>query len=63
MPVVLAREAWSAWLGEKATDPRELKVLLAPYPSAGMVCWPVSVRVGNVENNDPSLIEPLTAAE
>jgi putative SOS response-associated peptidase YedK len=34
---------------------------LAPYPSAEMTCWPVSVRVGNVKNNDPSLIEPLAA--
>jgi hypothetical protein len=24
-----------------------------------MTCWPVSARVGNVKNNDPSLIEPV----
>jgi len=24
-----------------------------------MICWPVSPRVGNVKNNDPSLIEPI----
>ena len=34
----------------------------APYPSEGMTCWPVSTRVGNVKNNDPSLIEPLATA-
>jgi len=27
-----------------------------------MICWPVSVRVGNVRNNDSSLIEPVAAA-
>jgi len=27
-----------------------------------MICWPVSTRVGNVRNNDPSLIEPVAAA-
>jgi hypothetical protein len=27
-----------------------------------MVAWPVSARVGNVKNNDPSLIEPVTTA-
>src|SRR5690242_3205351 len=27
-----------------------------------MTCWPVSARVGNVKNNDPSLIEPVAAA-
>jgi hypothetical protein len=26
-----------------------------------MVAWPVSPRVGNVKNNDPTLIEPITA--
>jgi hypothetical protein len=29
------------------------------YPSDEMICWPVSPRVGNVKNNDPSLIEPI----
>ena len=40
----------------------DLKAMLAPYPSDGMICWPVSTRVGNVKNNDPSLIEPVTAS-
>jgi hypothetical protein len=33
--------------------------MLVPYPSAGMTCGPVSKRVGNVKNNDPSLIESI----
>jgi putative SOS response-associated peptidase YedK len=59
MPVILAREAWPAWLGEEPADEAQLKSFLAPYPSGQMVCWPVSARVGNVKNNDPSLIEPI----
>jgi putative SOS response-associated peptidase YedK len=59
MPVVLAPEAWPAWLGEEPAGEAQLKALLAPYPSNGMVCWPVSARVGNVKNNDPGLIEPI----
>jgi putative SOS response-associated peptidase YedK len=59
MPVVLGRETWSAWLGEEPADARQLKAMLAPYPSEGMTSWPVSPRVGNVKNNDPSLIEPV----
>ena len=50
------------------TGPREvranlppLKSLLAPYPSEDMVSWPVGTRVGNVKNNDPTLIEPIAA--
>jgi putative SOS response-associated peptidase YedK len=57
MPVILAPAAWHVWLGELPADAAELMGLLAPYPAAEMTCWPVSPRVGNVRNNDPSLIE------
>jgi putative SOS response-associated peptidase YedK len=39
-----------------------LQGALAPYPADDMICWPVSARVGNVRNNDSSLIEPVAAA-
>jgi putative SOS response-associated peptidase YedK len=61
MPVVLKPEAWPVWLGEEPADASALKTLLAPFPSEEMTCWPVSPRVGNVKNNDPSLIEPIAA--
>ena len=60
MPVVLGPETRPAWLGEEPADARQLKAMLAPYPSEEMNCWPVSTRVGNVKNNDPSLIEPVS---
>jgi len=59
MPAVLKPDAWPAWLGEQPADVPELKALLAPCPSDEMICWPVSARVGNVKNNDPSLTEPI----
>ena len=59
MPVVLGPETWPAWLGEESADARQLKAMLAPYPSAEMVAWPVSPRVDNVKNNDPTLIERI----
>ena len=58
MPAVLGPEAWPLWLEEEPADLRQLKALFAPYPSEAMTCWPVSTRVGNFKNNDPSLIEP-----
>jgi putative SOS response-associated peptidase YedK len=61
MPVVPKPEAWPVWLGEERAAASTLKALLAPFPSEGMTCWPVSSRVGNVRNNDPSLIEPVAA--
>ena len=33
------------------------------HPPDEMTCWPVSTRVGNVKNNNPSLIEPIAAAK
>jgi putative SOS response-associated peptidase YedK len=62
MPVVLSRSNWPAWLGEEPASVPQLKALLTPYPSEEMTCWPVSMRVGNVKNNDPSLIEPIAGA-
>jgi putative SOS response-associated peptidase YedK len=59
MPVILGSEVWPEWLGEEPADPDRLRALLAPYPSEKMACWPVSARVGNVKNDDPSLIEPI----
>jgi putative SOS response-associated peptidase YedK len=59
MPVILKPPTWPAWLGEEPPDTKQLKSLLAPYPSDEMVCWPVSARVGNVKNNDAGLIEPV----
>jgi putative SOS response-associated peptidase YedK len=61
MPVVLGPQTWTAWLGEESADERQLMEMLAPYPSEGMTCWPVSTRVGNVKHNDPSLIEPIAS--
>jgi putative SOS response-associated peptidase YedK len=59
-PAVLKPELWPAWLGEQPATVRDLKAMLrTPYPSEDMICWPVSTRVGNVKNNDSSLIDPV----
>jgi putative SOS response-associated peptidase YedK len=60
MPVGLGPETWPAWLGEAPADQSQLRSMLAPYPSEKMTCWPVSTRVGNVKNNNPSLIELIS---
>ena len=56
-----ARSAASLARREPADTP-QLKALLAPHPTDEMTCWPVSARVGNMRNNDPSRIEPITGA-
>ena len=62
MPVILKPDTWPAWLGEEHSDAARLKGMLGPYPSDEMTCWPVSQRVGNVKNNDATLIEPISVA-
>jgi putative SOS response-associated peptidase YedK len=51
-------------LASAAASRRDLapssKPFLAPYPSERMTCWPLGPRVGNVKNNDPSLVAPIT---
>jgi hypothetical protein len=53
MPVVLKPETWPVWLGEQPADVPQLKALLALCPSDEMICWPVSIRVGNFKKQRP----------
>jgi hypothetical protein len=46
--------------GRSGADPPQLKSLLAPQPSEGMICWPVGPGVGNVKNDDPGLISAMS---
>lgn len=58
MPVVLEPERVGVWLGERG-DEEELASLLRPAPAGVLQAREVSTRVGNVANNDPSLIEAV----
>lgn len=56
MPVILAPEAWSAWLDPSETRPEALAGLLVPFPAVGMRAWPVSPAVNRVDNDGPDLL-------
>lgn len=62
MPVILPPVAWGEWLGEEPCEAAQLKALLVPCPPEELAVWAVDKRVGNVKNNDPSLIEPVEPA-
>jgi putative SOS response-associated peptidase YedK len=62
MPVILPRAAWKLWLGEEEASPDELLALLEPYPVELMRAYPIGPRVGNVRNDDPSLLDPAPEA-
>ena len=56
MPAILEKADYDRWLGEES-DPHDL---LRPFPSDLMRMWPISIRVNKPENDDPSILEPVT---
>ena len=62
MPVVLDAEHFEAWL-DPSTDFTSLDSLLAPRPWDDMSAYPVSRRVNDPTNDDPSCIEADAAGE
>ena len=55
MPVILPREALSAWLDPK-TSAEELKAMLVPYPAEEMEAVAVSKMVNSPKNDAPELL-------
>ena len=59
MPVILAPDSWSTWLGDDAV-PEELKALLSPCPDEVLKIWPVDrMKIGNVRNKTRDLADPV----
>jgi putative SOS response-associated peptidase YedK len=60
MPVVLAPDAWSTWLGEQGATPDELKTLLVPCPDEVLRIWPVDrAKIGSVRNKERDVADPV----
>jgi putative SOS response-associated peptidase YedK len=57
MPVVLDPSVFDVWLDPSNDDTDELASLLRPPPAGTVSHRAVGPRVGNVANNDPSLID------
>jgi putative SOS response-associated peptidase YedK len=58
MPVVLARDAWVAWL-DPANDGAAVRELLGVAPIGDWVVEQVSTHVNKATNDDPGCIEPV----
>jgi len=58
MPVILPPESWSIWMDPNTPISGALQ-LLRPCPPDLMEAHAVSSRVGNVQNDDSDLVEPL----
>ena len=56
-PMLVPPQGWSRWLDPDVTHPGEL---LVPGVAGLLVAWPVDPAVGNVRNNSPDLVQPIT---
>jgi len=63
MPMVIASASWADWLDPANTDAADVRALLAPAASTGLISYPVSLAVNSVRNNGPELVneaEPVS---
>lgn len=58
-PAILERDEWDAWLDRDVTDPAEVLPLLGPPDPDLLELHRVGPEVGNVKNDDPSLLNSL----
>ncbi|MGL5856902.1 MAG: SOS response-associated peptidase [Angustibacter sp.] len=63
MPVVLPSERWQFWLDPGTSTPERIIAALGPVAAGRFQASPVSRRVGDVRNDDPSLVEPALPSE
>jgi putative SOS response-associated peptidase YedK len=59
VPVLLDPATFDLWLDPRNDDVEQLRSLLRPLPAGTITFRPVDQRVGNVRNNDASLIEAV----
>ncbi len=59
MPVILAPDAYAAWLDDHNHDTTGLQALMGEQVIVDLVARPVSRQVNAVANNDPTNIRPI----
>lgn len=59
MPVILNRAQYNSWLNTGHYNRVQLESMLAPY-AAELDVYPISRKVNNPGNDNPSLIEPVS---
>jgi len=57
MPMVIDQASWTDWLDPANTEVADLRGLLAPATTTGLISYPVAPLVNSVRNNGPALIE------
>ena len=63
MPVILPQDRVDDWLYSRGADLEKLRRLLVPTAEDLLVTTPVSARVNNVKNDDPSVLENVAGVD
>lgn len=59
MPLVLDDDSLGLWLDPDLTDRDSIRGAVSHLPAQALTHWPVDRRVGNVRNDDETLINPV----
>jgi len=59
MPVIVSPQDYAQWLDPANRDVGELMSFVRPYPAERMQGWPVSPRVNQPENDEPTLLDQV----
>ena len=62
MPVIIQPADWNVWLGTEAPQERGLSDLLQPFPGDLLTAWAVSRRMRNARNDDPKILDAVSAS-
>ena len=57
MPMVIDQASWTDWLDPANTETADVRALLAPAATTGLMSYPVAPLVNSVRNNGSELIE------
>ena len=63
MPVILDRDNYDLWLDPGMRDASVVSEVLKPYDARAMRCFPVSVRVNSVVNDDEGCAAAVELAQ
>src|SRR5215469_5452219 len=63
MPVILEPSSYGRWLNTGNKDVRAVSALFKPYDARFMRCYPISVRINQVDNDDKVCCRPNEPAE
>ncbi|TAM65364.1 MAG: SOS response-associated peptidase [Microbacteriaceae bacterium] len=62
MPIILRPEHRDAWLTPEELTPEQALALADPISAEELAWYPISTRVNSIRNDDPSIIEPVSAS-